>query len=262
MDSMPRRIIEAGRLEVKGAAVRFKEKGTLAASDRNLAELTTVRVRTTPAPSLRLFADFVFPGEVFRIWQDATLINFREFLEKVAPAGPENFRATVAYLTRALPPEGADVTTREFTDGKPAERFANKDELSLYDRALEGKSGKAAPAPAPPPVAESDSAKLSRTEDAWRQFEGDIARERTSREESLSSARSLSLLLCVLGLVVVTFSFVLFIRANHAAHLDERKTSLLPITAVGILIGLALGTVGLVYLRRGSGAEKSVSDRG
>ena len=179
---MSRRIIDSGRLEMKGAEVRFKQKGTLEAFDRNIADLERVFVRSTAAPNIRLFADFVFPHEVFRVWQDATLVNYKEFLEKVELAGLENFRALLRHATQASAGETLDATSRAFSEGSALpERFVNKDEHDDYDRALaRGESTGAKGVPKPRPPAPAAAKMKAEVEAAWEEMAPLLAAEEKS----------------------------------------------------------------------------------
>lgn len=249
---MSRRIIDSGRLEMKGAEVRFKQKGTLEAFDRNLAELERVFVRSTAAPNIRLFADFVFPHEVFRVWQDATLVNYKEFLEKVELAGLENFRALLRHATKASAGETFDATSRAFSEGSPPERFVNKDEHDDYDRALargESTGAKGAPKARPPePAAVKKKAEV---EAAWQEMAPLLAAE----EKSDSSGQNLAPIAGITFIAVGAVTAILMLRAyvyvrSLEAFADNSARFLAPIAGGGAL-AIAFFVIGGIYLRRG-----------
>jgi len=265
---MSRRIIDSGRLEMKGAEVRFKQKGTLEAFDRNLAELERVFVRSTAAPNIRLFADFVFPHEVFRVWQDATLVNYKEFLEKVELAGLENFRALLRHATKASAGETFDATSRAFSEGSPPERFVNKDEHDDYDRALcrsesreaggvprgaaargESTGAKGAPKARPPePVAVKKKAEV---EAAWEEMAPLLAAE----EKSDTTGQNLAPIAGITFIAVGAVTAILMLRAyvyvrSLEAFADNSARFLAPIAGGGAL-AIAFFVIGGIYLRRG-----------
>lgn len=248
---MPRRIVDTGRVEVKGAVVRFKQKGTLEASDRNLAELERVLVRATPSPELRTFADLVFPHEVFRVWQDSTLVNYKDFLDKVELAGIGNFRSMLAHLTRAAPETALDATSRAFVDSAgPPERFVNKDELADYDRAV-GRGGEAPARGARTAATRSEAQpgtaeRRAAAEAAWEELAPSLAESETTRTASLAPIAGGAFL----ALALITA--VLSVRLLMAVQRMER----IPAPFAGAIAGSAAIALlffigGVIYLRRG-----------
>lgn len=262
-----RRIVECGRVEVKGAVVRFKERGTLEASDRNLGELERVFVRTTPSPELRLFADLIFAGHVFRVWQDQSLINYKEFLEKVAFAGPENFRSFVRYVTQASPDTILDATSRNYADAAaPAERFVNKDELADYDRALTRGDAAAAARRAPAAAAAaagtepSTAEKQKAVEAAWQEMAP--ALEEDPAADTQRVGKLLGGALLALGVILGAGALRVLL---HVMSLNEEKrsTAFVGVVAAGGLAAVAFLALGVIYLRRASeaGQRSRVSRR-
>ncbi len=240
-----KRIVEAGRLELKGAGARFKQKGTLEAFDRNLASLRHVRVRQTPAPRLAIFADFEFEDAVFRVWQDSTLIPYKDFLEKVEPMGLANFRAMIGYATRAL--SGNDLATTEFVAGKPPERFATNGELAAYDEAMAaGGASPAAPAPAAK-VAPPERAKEKVVAEAWQTFAGEIRKEQA---ESRRVSPLPGFALVVMGLTFGAISALTMRRAIWIPEGAKGRGATFLFVALGFLFSLALLVTGFVFLRR------------
>jgi len=251
------RIVDTGRVEVKGASLRFKQKGTLEAFDRNAADLLRVYVRVTPSPDLKLFADFVFPEEIFRVWQESALINYKDFLEKVELVGIDNFRGFLRHVTRALPDSGIDTSSRDFAHkGLPPERFVSKDELADYDKAIlaglaphaaeanAGAGASATPAARAEAAALSEAQKREAAERAWKQFAPEIAAERAARKEQPPIAAAA---LTFLGGMLVLASLVAFTRQREIAH--DSQINLLPMIAIGGVAGLGLLIAGLLYLR-------------
>jgi hypothetical protein len=246
---MPRRLIESGRLEIKGAGARFKQKGTLQAHDENLAHLTALRARATPLPQAKLFLDFEFESVVFRVWQEATLVSYKDFLEKVEFSGIENFRALVRYAGNALEAGARDAATEEFAAGKPPERFANTEELALYDEAV--RAGTPPPAPmrgvastaAAPAAGETE--RRARAEAAWTQFSADI--ERAKSERKRPEAPLIGGMVSFIGVVVMAISLRTWVWTRSW---DDTKPQVQPLLALGMLTGLALVVVGIVFVRR------------
>lgn len=244
-----RKLIDAGRLELKGAAARFKSRGTLEAFDRNLAHLDKVRVRMTPAPELKLFADVEFPDEVFRIWQETTVVNYKEFLDKVEFSGLENFRALARHLTRAVGESGHDAATREFAEKKaPPERFVSPEEFEAYDAAV---TGKPFPTPSrlPVPVAVAGPAAVPGTdkraaEQAWKRFAVEAA---AAKREDPNGALLGGAVLSAFGALMMMVSVVALMRARK---LPEDAPNVFPLLAVGLALGMALVLAGILFMRR------------
>lgn len=260
---MARRIVECGRVEVRGAVVRFKERGTLEASDRNVADLERVYVRTTPSPELRVFVDLIFAEDVFRVWQDASLLNYKDFLEKVAFAGPENFRAFVRHVTTASPDTLLDATGRAYVGGGAPERFLNRDERSDYDRALA--RGDATPAarqqprasvPAAPPAAVSPLEAKKAVEAAWQEMAPALVENDATDAQGLGRIFGGALLM--LGLVLGAGALRVLV---HLLSLQEerRAAAFLGVVAAGGLASVAFVVLGAIYLRRGGTAGSRVS---
>lgn len=236
-----KRIVDAGRLEIRGADARFKEKGTLEAFDRNLAKLVRVRVRQTPAPKLALFADFEFDDAVFRVWQESTLIPYKEFLENVQPAGLANFRAMIGYVTRALAEN--DLATKEFAGGRPPERFATNQELADYDAAISDGKAPRARAPVVAPVAPKERV----VDEAWKQFASDIEKERAENRR-VSPLPGFTLL--VMGM---TFGLMSVITLSRAVRIEEEtrgRGATFLFVILGLVFSLALLVAGAVFVRR------------
>jgi hypothetical protein len=257
---MSRRIVDCGRAEVKGALVRFKQKGTLEAFDRNFAELERVFVRSTPAPDIRLFADFVFPGDVFRVWQDSTLVNYKEFLSKVELAGLENFRSMVGYVTQAAP-DRLDATSRAFADKSGApDRFVNKDELADYDRALargDATFAERRPVPAAARVA-PERGKQAAVEAAWKELAPQLAEQEKAERGGQNVAPIAGAVLIALGVATATL-VVLAFRGTmrwQQAHPDESTGSSMAVFAGGGVLALGFLLVGMLYLYRASKAAR------
>ena len=251
---MSRRIVDTGRLELKGAEVRFKQKGTLEAFDRNLADLERVFVRSTAAPNIRLFADFVFPEDVFRVWQDATLVNYKDFLEKVELAGLENFRAMVRHSTKAGHGDVLDATSRAFAErAGPPERFVNKDELDDYDRALaRGESTGAKGVPKPRLPEPETAKKKAQVEEAWKELAPLLAAE----EKADGAGKNLAPIAGVSFIAVGLVTAVLMARAYFWVRsldkfADNQMRFLAPI-AGGAALSIAFVLIGALYLRRGT----------
>ena len=267
---MSRRIVECGRIEVKGAVVRFKQKGTLEASDRNLADLEKLFVRATPSPELRLFADFVFAGDVFRVWQDSTLVNYKDFLEKVELAGIGNFRAMLRHVTRADPERSLDATSRAFAEGRGnAERFVNKDELADYDRALaRGDAAPGARRPArvstagggtatPAPERET-SRKRAAAEEAWAKLAPQLAAEEQADRgtQNLAPIAGATLLLVSLLTAGLVGRAYVYVRAEFTTVPSKLYVAL----ALGALIALAFFLGGVLYLRRPAASRTKTAE--
>ena len=230
-------------MELRGADARFKQKDTLEAHDRNLAGLAKVLVRVTPSPELKLFADFIFAEEIFRVWQEATLVNYKEFLPKVEFSGLDNFRALVRYGSRALP--GGDTATREFYEqNKPPERFLSKEEMALYEAAV--LAGTAPPARGGdiPLSASTTLEKKAIAEREWKKFAVELAQVRAERPDNSIAAGGT---LAVLGAMIVLVSVVALQRARH---LPEGAPRVYPLIALGAMIGMALLVFGVAYLRK------------
>lgn len=255
---MSRRIVDTGRVEMKGAEVRFKQKGTLEAFDRNIADLERVFVRSTPSPDIHLFADFVFPHEVFRVWQDSTLVNYKDFLEKVDLAGIENFRSMVGYVTQAAAPEALDATSRDFAGKRgPPERFVNRDELGDYDRALaRGENSPTSRKPAPSREQAAGHQKAQAVEEAWKELAPQLA-----AVESQARVRSGPIAGAVLiGLGIVTALFVGRAFLHFRAQQFERTSpAIVGVFAAGGVLALAFLVMGAVYLRRDTTKQQEVS---
>ena len=243
--------MEVGRLEIRGAQVRFKNKATLEASDRNLATLVKVLVRVTPTPESRIFADFVFPGEIFRVFQEAALVNYKEFLPKVEFSGIDNFRALVRYTTQALPPEAGDLATFEFASRKaPAERFFTKDEMAAYEAAIVAGSAPPARAPAQADAAvplqpADDAARKAAAEQAWKRFAIELAAEK--QKEPRNEPAIAGAALAALGAALILGSLIALTKSRQ---LPENAPNVLPFIALGAILGMAFVILGLVYLRR------------
>ena len=251
---MSRRIVDTGRLELKGAEVRFKQKGTLEASDGNLADLERVYVRSTAAPNIRLFADFVFPDHVFRVWQDATLVNYKDFLEKVELAGLENFRALVRHVTKAGSADVLDATSRAFAENAgPPERFVNKDELDDYDRALgRGESTGSKGVPRPRPAEPEAAKKKQQVEEAWKELAPLLAEE----EKADGTGKNLTPIAGITFIAVGLVTALLMARAYFWVRgldrcADNQMRFLAPI-AGGAALSIAFVLIGALYLRRGT----------
>ena len=260
---MSRRIIDTGRVEVKGAELRFKQKGTLEAFDRNVADLERVYVRSTPSPDIRLFTDFVFAGDVFRVWQDSTLINYKDFLEKVEMAGLENYRGFLRYTTRAAGPELLDPTSRSFAESNaPPERFVNKDELSDYDRALT-RGDAAAPARGAAKTATrvsnetNTAAKRAVIEQAWNEMAPQLAEEeQAGRQDSANLVPMAGMLLVFLGTAIALFVIRAFRTALAVERARDMDSTSKGVFVVGGLVALAFLVMGGLYLVRASRAKK------
>lgn len=259
---MSRRIVDSGRVEVKGAQVRFKQKGTLEAFDRNLAELERVFVRSTPAPDIHLFADFVFPQNVFRVWQDSTLVNYKDFLEKVELAGLENFRSMIRYVTQAAP-DTLDTTSRAFVEKSgPPDRFVNKDELADYDRALA--RGDASPAERRPAAAipeRETSKKQAAVEAAWEELAPALAEHEKADRGSTSVAPLAGAVLIMLGLATAFLVIVSFRNALRwqQVHPDRSIASSMIVFAGGGALAIAFLLLGALYVHRASKAAAKTS---
>lgn len=258
------RVVEIGRVEVKGAAARLKQKGTLEAHDVNLADLRRVYVRVTPSPELRLFADLVFTHErVFRFWQDVTLVNYRDFLEKVELTGVDNFRALVRHATKVSPEKLLDAASREFAfDGRNAERFVSREEMGEYESAI---LAGASPAPRPTPAAAgapatvpaaagpavemSEAERKIATETAWVRFTAQVAAERAERAREPKFA---ALAVTGMGMLILAMSMVAFLREQfiHAHGISTKQINGLPLIAIGAIAGLVMVGAGLLFLRR------------
>ncbi len=248
---MPSGTVEVGRLEIRGAQVRFKNKATLEASDRNLATLVKVLVRVTPTPESRIFADFVFPGEIFRVFQESALVNYKEFLPKVEFSGIDNFRALVRYATQALPSDGGDLATLEFASrNAPAERFFTKDEMTAYETAIVAGSAPPARAPAQadataPLPPDGEAARKAAAEQAWKRFAVELAAEKQKepgKEPVIAGAA-----LASLGAALILGSLIALTKTRH---LPENAPNVFPFIALGAILGMAFVILGLIYLRR------------
>lgn len=254
-----RKLIETGRAEFRGAAVRFKERGTLEAHDRNLADLSRLRVRMTPAPQLETFADFEFTDAVFRVHQQSTVINYKEFLERVEFAGLANFRAMVRHASRALPEGEQDLATKAFAETNgAAERFANRDELAAYDAAVT-RGARAARVSAvhalpddvdvplalaaAPPAGTTDAQRMA--EMAFQRMAVGLAREEAADRPGRSPVAGLSVV--ALGAMVMMASMAALLRSRN---LPEGAPNVLPLVAIGLAAGLGLAILGMVYVSR------------
>lgn len=269
---MSRRIVDSGRMEIRGAQIRFKQKGTLEAFDRNVADLQRVFVRSTPAPDIRLFADFVFESDVFRVWQESTLVNYKEFLEKVEFAGLENFRALMRYTTRAGGPDLLDPTSRAFAESNaPPERFVNKDELGDYDHALSrgdaaapGRGIVKTPAATAASADRDRAAQRAAVEEAWNQLAPQLAaEEQKTREEAKGVVPLAGGMLVLLGLVTATLVIQSFRNALRiqAANPDAGRASVTLVFVVGGLIAMGFLLLGGVYLVRASRSKRPDTSR-
>lgn len=261
---MSRRIVDTGRLELKGAEVRFKQKGTLEAFDRNFADLERVFVRSTAAPNIRLFADFVFPHDVFRVWQDATLVNYKEFLEKVELAGLENFRAMIRHATRAGSDQILDATSRAFAASSgPPERFVNKDELDDYDRALaRGESAGSAKGAAKPRPPEPETAKKkAQVEEAWNELAPILAAEEKSDAAGQNLAPIAGVTFLAVGVVTALLMVRAFVWVRGLDRFDGNELRFLAPIAGGGVVSIVFLVMGALYLRRGTVAKKTTPTR-
>ena len=240
-----RKLIDAGRLELKGAAARFKSRGTLEAFDRNLGDLGKIRARMTPAPDLKLFVDVEFPGDVFRVWQESTVVNYRDFLDKVEFSGIDNFRALIRHLTTAVGETGHDAATREFAEKKaPPERFVSADELAAYDAAITGAKVPASAAALPVAPSATELEKKRAAEIAWKKFAVEAAVE---KRDPPNTALLGGLVLAAFGALMMVVSVLALAQSRG---LPEDAPNVYPIIAVGLALGLTSVIAGVLFMRR------------
>ena len=239
-----REIIQVARLAREENTLRFKQLGTLERHDVSPETVEKVLVRLTPHPAKHIVADVITPATVYRCIEGQTLIDYRTFLDDIAPGGLENFRRFVAAVTESL--ATTDPATAEFASGKPPEAFSTHEEVAAYDAYLQGRETVLPRGSAAGTQTKADAD----IEKVWAEHAAQLRQEAAS--DSRVDPRLAGYALVVLGLFIGMGGMFLLMQLlmNDQTNSNPASAGLIGILALCAFIGVVFMLSGVYMLRK------------